>query len=67
MIVAIRSAAVSEEGHMDTERKNILKRLASYEGDGLSEEETGRLEQRERENEYRRPLELERGKRTAGF
>jgi hypothetical protein len=66
IIVAIRSAVVGEEGRINAERRKILQRLASYEGDGLSEEETGRLEQRERENEYRRQLELER-KANCGF
>jgi hypothetical protein len=58
---------VGEEGRMNAERRKILQRLASYEGDGLSEEEAQRLEQKERENEYRRQLELEKGKRSSGF
>ena len=51
----------------NAERKKILQRLASYEGDGLSEEEVKRLARKERDDENRRRLELEKGKRTAGF
>jgi hypothetical protein len=65
--VARRSAAVSEEDRRNAERRKILKRLASYEGDGLSDQEAQWLERQERDNGYMHQLELERGKRTAGF
>ena len=57
---------MSDENRRNAQRRKILERLAWYEGDGLSEEASQRLEQRERENEYKRQLELESGKRTAG-
>ncbi len=47
------------------ERKKILQRLNSFEGDGLSEKEVKWLEQRGRENERRREIELEKGRLPA--
>jgi hypothetical protein len=43
---------VGDEDRRNAQRRKILERLASYEGDGLSEEASQRLEQRERENKY---------------
>jgi hypothetical protein len=58
---------VGDEDRRNAQRRKILERLASYEGDGLSEKASQRLEQREWENEYKRQLEIVKGKRTAGF
>jgi hypothetical protein len=58
---------VGDEDRRNAQRRKILERLASYEGDGLSEEASQRLEQRERENKYYRQLDLASGKRPAGF
>lgn len=57
---------MGDEESRKAERRKILERLASYEGEGLSPEEAQRLEQLEQENEHQRRLELEKGKRTAG-
>ena len=58
---------MSDKDSRNAERRKILQRLASYEGDGLSEQEVKRLGRKERDDEYQRRLELEKGKRTAGF
>jgi hypothetical protein len=55
---------VGDEDRRKAERRKILERLNSYEGDGLSEEELKRLEKREREDALRRDNELEKGRRT---
>jgi hypothetical protein len=55
---------VSDDDRKRAERRKIIERLNSFEGDGLSEEEVKRLEKRERENALRRDNELEKGKRT---
>jgi hypothetical protein len=57
---------MSDEDRRRAERRKILKRLNSYEGDGLSDDEAQRLAQRERVNEYERRFELAKGWRTAG-
>jgi hypothetical protein len=58
---------VSDDDRKQAERRKIIERLNSFEGDGLSEDEVKRLEKRERENELRRQSELEKGKRTLGL
>ena len=67
MLGSEKELAISDEDRRNAERRKILERLASHEGDGLTEEEAQRLARKERDDEYKRQLELERGKRTAGF
>jgi hypothetical protein len=66
MVIARRSAAVSEEDRRKAEerRKKILERLASHEGEGLSEEEVRWLKEKEREDESKRERELGKERRT---
>ena len=58
---------MSDDDRKRAERRKIIERLNSFEGDGLNEEEVKRLEKRERENALRRDNELEKGRRTLGL
>jgi len=64
MVIARRSVAVSEDGRRKAERRKILERLASHEGEGLSEEELRWLKEQQREDELKRERELGKERRT---
>jgi hypothetical protein len=67
MIIVRRSATMNEENRRNAERRKILERLNSYEGEGLSEEEVRWLKQQEREDEYKRQRELRKENRPFYF